>query len=146
RICNWASFKDKTTGLVFYAFNSHFDHQGTLARTNSTALVLQKISEIAGNSPSILMGDLNFHQNNVNYITLNNSNLLKDSYHLANINHERDRGTANNFEINYTKTRIDHIFLSNIFKVSNYDVLLDTYSGNFPSDHYPVMAKISPKH
>ena len=146
RICIWAHLKDNLSGLNFYVFSTHFDHVGTEARTNSVALVKQKITEIAGNTAAIFLGDLNFDQFNVNYLSLNNAGTLKDSYNLAAVNHEKERGTGNGFVIDYRKTRIDHIFLTNNLRASSYDVLLDTYNGKIPSDHYPVMTKVFSKY
>jgi endonuclease/exonuclease/phosphatase family metal-dependent hydrolase len=72
RACVWAQFKDRKTGLNFYAFNTHFDHVGVVARTNSVVLVRQKIAQLAGATPTIFMGDLNISQYDSNYIVLNN--------------------------------------------------------------------------
>lgn len=38
---------------------------------------------------------------------------------------------------------IDHIFISKHFTVNKWGVLTDTYRGRFPSDHFPVLAKVS---
>ena len=78
RMCIWAKFTDQVTDLDFYVFCSHFDHVGTVARTNSVQLILQKINEIAGTTPTLFMGDLNTTQWDPNYITLNNS-VLKEA-------------------------------------------------------------------
>lgn len=43
----------------FYVFNVHFDHQGVIARKESSKLILAKIKTIAGQSPALLTGDLN---------------------------------------------------------------------------------------
>jgi len=146
RICVWAYLKDNLTGLDFYVFSTHFDHVGTDARTNSVALVKQKIGEIAGSKAAIFLGDLNLDQFTPNYLSLNNSGILKDSYNLAAVNHEKERGTGNGFVIDYRKNRIDHIFLTNNLKASSYDILLDSYNGSIPSDHYPVMTKVFSKY
>ena len=36
RICSWGKFRDKESGKVFYFFNSHYDHQGKVARRESS--------------------------------------------------------------------------------------------------------------
>jgi endonuclease/exonuclease/phosphatase family metal-dependent hydrolase len=59
RICSWAKFQDLNTKKEFYFFNVHFDHQGVEARRQSGHLMLKKIKEIAGNTPTILTGDFN---------------------------------------------------------------------------------------
>src|SRR5690606_32554944 len=44
RICSWGKFKEKSSGLVFFFFNTHFDHVGTIARQESAKLILNKIN------------------------------------------------------------------------------------------------------
>src|SRR5690606_28963261 len=60
RICTYALFEDLDTQKQFWVFNTHFDHIGTKARTNSAQLIYKKINEINTTYlPVILMGDLN---------------------------------------------------------------------------------------
>ncbi|BAV04075.1 Por secretion system C-terminal sorting domain-containing protein [Filimonas lacunae] len=147
RACIWARFKDRKTSQEFYVFNTHFDHVGAVARTNSAALVLQRIASIAGNTPAMFMGDLNATQYDSIYTSLNNAGLLKDCYNLAYRNLERERGTTSDFDMYLrNKKRIDHIFLTNTLQASEYNVLTDTYNGKTASDHYAVLAKIGWKY
>jgi len=46
-------------GWVFFAFSVHFDHEGVVARRESARLMLRKMREIAGETPTLLLGDLN---------------------------------------------------------------------------------------
>ena len=48
RICSWGKFRDKESGKVFYFFNSHYDHQGKVARRESSKLLIARIKQIAG--------------------------------------------------------------------------------------------------
>jgi endonuclease/exonuclease/phosphatase family metal-dependent hydrolase len=143
RVCTWGQFRDQGTGFSFYFFNVHFDHKGEQARKESVKLVLQKVKEIAGTAPVILLGDFNFDQKDEKYTTLSNSGFLKDAYQLTDVRYA-PRGTFNGFEANRkTDERIDHIWLSSDFKVNRYGILTDTYSdGKFPSDHFPVMVEL----
>ena len=60
RICSWGKFKDKISGQVFFFFNSHYDHQGKVARRESSHLLLKKIREIAGEKAIVFAtGDFN---------------------------------------------------------------------------------------
>ena len=48
------------TQQKLWVFNTHFDHRGTLARSKSADLILQKIQELNGEKlPVILTGDFN---------------------------------------------------------------------------------------
>lgn len=49
RICSWGKFRDKESGKVFYFFNSHYDHQGKVARRESSKLLIARIKQIARN-------------------------------------------------------------------------------------------------
>ena len=43
RIATWAKLRDRQSGKVFMAVNTHFDHVGTQARTQSALLIIEKI-------------------------------------------------------------------------------------------------------
>lgn len=52
RICTYVLLKDKKSKQKFWVFNTHLDHMGELARTNSIQLILSKISQLnTANSP-----------------------------------------------------------------------------------------------
>lgn len=164
RICTWGKFKEKSTGFIFLFFNLHMDHIGVKARSESSKLILQKIKEQLAHIPVILTGDFNVDQKSESYRLLQNSGILYDSYESASFRYAPN-GTFNDFYPNYkTDSRIDHIFLSNDFKVLRYGILTDSYrtslvkerdetrEGYFsddvfmehccvrlPSDHFPVM-------
>ena len=59
RIVTWCKFKDRQTGKIFFAFNTHFDHMGQRARAESAKLLLQKVKDIAGKTTAIITGDFN---------------------------------------------------------------------------------------
>ncbi|MCX2486375.1 endonuclease/exonuclease/phosphatase family protein [Pedobacter sp. MR2016-24] len=142
RICTWASFQDKKTGLQFYHFNTHFDHVGVEARRESSKLIMRKMKEIAGTSAVMLTGDFNVSQENESYHLFNNSGFLKDAFDTASIKLSNS-GTFNGFKLTPTTDRIDHVFLSNAFTARRYGVLTNSFMGHFPSDHFPVMVVIS---
>ncbi|MDG5799286.1 endonuclease/exonuclease/phosphatase family protein [Marinilabiliaceae bacterium ANBcel2] len=142
RICTWIKLKDNITDNKFYVFNSHFDHQGEVARLESGKLMQEKINKIAGSSPVIFTGDLNSvpESRQVQIIT----NKLKDAFKVSEAPPYGPEGTFNGFDLNaQLKNRIDYIFLSSHFKVQKYAALTDFLDGRFPSDHLPVVAKIS---
>lgn len=145
RICSWVYLQHKKSGKQFYVFNVHFDHQGMVARKESSKLILQKIKDIAGDKPALLTGDLNGSHDSEWYQTLANSGLLKDTYKQV------DYPYANNSSFNgFGKTTgstdiIDHIFITRHFSASKWGLLTDTYHGKYPSDHFPVLAKITLK-
>ena len=168
RVCSWAKFR--RGAFVFYLFNLHMDHVGVVARREAAKLVVQRIRSIAHGAPVVLTGDFNVDQNDEVYRIFADSGLLNDSYTQARLR-MAENGTFMGFDPDAkTESRIDHIFVSPRFKVDNYGVLTDgywtpdersidadqtdngpaevrvkTYRRHTPSDHYPVIAKISYK-
>lgn len=142
RICSWVKLKDKKTKKIFFVFNAHYDHQGMVARVESSKLVLKKIKEIVGEMPVVFMGDLNGGRDTPWYISLANSSLLKDSFTQVERPYQLS-GTFNGFNTQQVgKDVIDHIFVSKHFKPERWAVLTDTYFGKYPSDHFPVAVDV----
>jgi endonuclease/exonuclease/phosphatase family metal-dependent hydrolase len=142
RICSWLRLKDKRSGAVFFVFNAHYDHRGIKARIESSRLVMQKIRSIAGKDPVIFMGDLNGGRDSEWYLEFAKSDLLTDAYGRAMLAYEPN-GSFNSFRTDAVgKDVIDHIFITRQFSVRRWAVLTDTYTGKFPSDHFPVAADL----
>jgi endonuclease/exonuclease/phosphatase family metal-dependent hydrolase len=142
RICSWVYLQHKPTKQKLYVFNVHYDHQGQVAREESSKLILQKIKAIAGTIPVILTGDLNGDHNSTWYQRLATSGTLKDTYRQANKPYVLS-GSYNGFGTELSRNDIiDHIFVTPGTVVKRWGVLTDTYRGKFPSDHFPVMADI----
>src|SRR5690606_657317 len=142
RICTWAKFESLETGKQFFVFNTHFDHVGVKARSESASLIVKKAKEIAGNGTVILTGDFNIDQRNEAYKRIAGSDRFNDSYEVAYLVYANN-GTFNSFDnTKSTDRRIDHIFVTNDVKVEKYGILTDSYHNRFPSDHFPVMVKV----
>ncbi|MDB5264319.1 MAG: endonuclease [Adhaeribacter sp.] len=143
RIASWVYLQDIKNKKKFYFFNVHYDHQGKVARAESSKLLLRKISEIAGKEPVILTGDFNGDQQSEWYLTLPNSGLLQDTYKQVPYPY------ASNASFNAFGSKLDgeqiieHIFVKNHFKVNKWGILTDTYHGKFPSDHFPILVKLT---
>lgn len=144
RVCTYALFQDNKTKKNFWVFNTHLDHIGELARTNSIQLILSKIKELnTKNYPVFLMGDFNSEPQEERII-----NLKKEMSDSSEVSEERTfgpTGTFNAFKHNEAVTkRIDYIFLSkdNPYKVKKYAVLSDSKDLKYPSDHFPVYIEL----
>ncbi len=144
RICSWVYLEDVKTKKQFYAFNVHYDHQGVIARRESSKLILKKISEIVGNKPVLLTGDFNGGRDSEWYKTIATSNQLVDVHSKVKFPYANN-SSSNGFRIPRGTSVIDHIFMSNQFSASKWGILTDTYYGKFPSDHFPVLAEVTLK-
>ena len=97
RICTWARFRDNESHKSFYVFNTHFDHQGTLARKKSAELILNKIMEIADRKdPLILTGDFNLTAEEKPLVLIMQK--LKDSRQVSLTVPKGPVGTFNGFD------------------------------------------------
>lgn len=140
RICSWGKFRDNLSGKIFYFFNSHFDHQGKVARRESAKLLLSKIGEIAGEYPVFAVGDYNAEPESEPIQILLSTGQLLNAYQTTLVPPYGTEGTFHNYKLEgpFTK-RIDHILHTGGIKVLKYATLNETPGGRFPSDHYPIM-------
>ena len=145
RICSWVLLQHNVTRKKMYCFNVHYDHQAMIARNESSKLILEKIKTIAGNTPVILTGDFNGDHSSACYQLIANSGVLLDTYTRVPVPY-KPNGTFQGFGPNLNPDQvIDHIFTSSHFTVSKWGVLTDSYNGKFPSDHFPVLTRITLK-
>lgn len=147
RIVTWVKFRDRKTKKTFFAFNTHFDHIGKIARRESAKLLLQKVKEIAGNVPAVITGDFNSEPaDEPVQVMKDKSNPLyfTDSKEISLTPHYGPAGTFNGFKSKERNDQpIDYIFLKGKWKVLKHATLSQTWEGRFASDHFAVLARIS---
>lgn len=144
RIVTFAKLRDERTKKVFYHFNTHFDHMGVRARTESAKLIIAKMREAAAGVPSILTGDLNVTEDTEAYKTLAAvESGLRDARYASEHGHFGGTSTFNGFKQLEPGRKIDYIFVTKGWKVSEHGVLADNWDGLWASDHLPVIAEVS---
>jgi endonuclease/exonuclease/phosphatase family metal-dependent hydrolase len=144
RIATWAELKDKNAFLKFYVFNTHFDHVGDTARTESAKLLQLKINEIAKDHPIILTGDFNCLKGSQPYnilVDTLNKKPLEDCRYSSEL---KIKGPDYSFVGSEFSGQhgniIDHIFVSKDIKVIKSEIIENYNQGKCPSDHLPVAA------
>ncbi len=147
RIVSWAKFRDRQSGQEWYHFNTHFDHRGEQARLESARLILQKIKEIAPNHPAILTGDFNCTPTDPPYRLLTaEDSPMKDALYASQQPHHGPMSTWSGFQFpGVPDRRIDFVFINERARVLKHAILSDSWSGRFPSDHLPVLARVGIK-
>jgi endonuclease/exonuclease/phosphatase family metal-dependent hydrolase len=130
------------TAQTLVVLNTHFDHQGSLARLKSSELVLQLIAERRRSSrePVLFMGDLNAERDAECMNVLRRE--LVDTVAVAASN-SRVRPSFQNFGVG-TPMMIDYILCSkDSFIVHTAATLREEYSdGRKSSDHDPIIAEL----
>lgn len=141
RICSWGKFRDKISNKEFYFFNVHFDHQGEVARKESGNLMVEKMKEIAKDSPTITTGDFNSTPDSKQIKVL--SEYMNDTYTTSETKPYGPLGTFNRrFKNPIGGNRIDYIFASDHFFADKYAHLTDNNGEFYPSDHLPVSVRL----
>lgn len=100
------------------------------------------MQSISGKEPVIITGDFNGDHTTEWYQTLANSGIIRDSFREVQYPYVNN-GSFQNFGRNFnTNDIIDHIFISSHFNTKRWGVLTDSYSGKFPSDHFPILTEL----
>jgi len=146
RIVTWGKFRDRKNNNVFFAFNTHFDHMGKIARRESAKLLLKRVQSIAGKTPAIITGDFNANpQDEPIMIIVNKKDPLHltDSKAISQQPHYGPTGTFNGFQQKETSDLpIDHIFLKGKWSVLTHATISESWDGRFASDHFAVLAEL----
>ncbi|GGO99027.1 endonuclease/exonuclease/phosphatase family protein [Stakelama pacifica] len=140
RNVNWAVFETKGADAHRFLFlDTHLAHRDVdaEARQRSAAQIVARLPDMAKGMPLVLAGDMNARPDSEAYATF--AEALTDAREAAKVS----KGPDNSFH-DFTGTadrRIDYIF------VRGFDVLSDTtdtfHEGKvYPSDHFPVVAKL----
>ena len=126
RICTWVKLKDKTTGKMFFVFNTHFDHIGDTARLMSAQLIIRKINELAEGLPVIVTGDFNSEPSDKGYKTIIKSKKPKLSDTFSKDISPAASCTFKGFSVNSNICkRIDYIFFSKPFLKTDFKIIDD---------------------
>ena len=141
RIASWGKFRDRTTGKEFCYYNTHLDHVSERARVEGIKLVVSHARENGAGLPLVLTGDFNAYPGSETYETA--ASLLRDA---ARVSETGKRGPGATFHGYHLRTvankPIDFIFVSEGVAVKAFAVDGRKFAGDWPSDHYPVYARL----
>ena len=142
RIAHWARLTDRETGKRIFYLNTHFDHRGEQARTESAQLIVERVQQLAGDDPVIVSGDFNVPPTAAAYAAMTDG--LLDSRLISRTAPYGPLGTFSGFTVGSTplEERIDYIFVNDSVLVQRHGVLSDQWNGSYPSDHLPVLSEL----
>lgn len=139
RICTYAVLASRSGGDTLHVFNTHFDHEGRVARQMSAELLQLKIRERAINGqPVIVMGDLNAPPTStpVQFLKRN----LTDPDDAVGLWKGDPIGTFNGWLADVpAKQRIDYVLYRGLTAVKYRHLADKRDNGLFLSDHYAVL-------
>ncbi|GMV21671.1 MAG: endonuclease [Acidimicrobiia bacterium] len=147
RICTWARLVDRQ-GRAFWVFNVHLDHQSQPSRERSTALLLDRIrTRRLPDEPVIVTGDFNAGEQNAAITQLlrpqgQGPAPLIDTFRAMQPD-AKDVGTFTGFTIGQTTgDKIDYVLVTPGVEVVRAGIDRTTREGRYPSDHFPVTARV----
>jgi endonuclease/exonuclease/phosphatase family metal-dependent hydrolase len=131
---SWARFRILSDGTTFRVFNIHTDSSSPRNRMKTARLVAQRIAEREHpDEPVILMGDFNAPASFPSLRIYQRAGFALPS------------GRSSTFHFNrglHLFPAIDHVLAQSGFTVSSISVVRRQYDGVWPSDHYPVAARV----
>lgn len=148
RIASWAHFRDRVDRDAFYVYNTHWDHESQPSRDSSAVLLLQQIADRSAADPVILTGDFNAGETNSAFRTLLEGDAnapaapaLLDTFREIHPD-ATNVGTFNGFDGSEGDDKIDAVLTSSDWEVLDASIVRTNDEGRYPSDHYPVTARI----
>jgi endonuclease/exonuclease/phosphatase family metal-dependent hydrolase len=147
RMVTWVRFRDRLTQHEFYLWNTHFDHQVQEARLKSAVLIRERVARRDPAIPVLLLGDFNADgESNPVHDVLVREDFFRDAWTTARSRRGGLRGTFNGFGTFPGLGRIDWILTRGSVVVDEVEVIEFAVGGTFPSDHFPVVARLRLNH
>ena len=147
RICTWARLIENKSGKAFYIFNTHLDHRSQPSREKSAALLARRIASRNHKDPFVLTGDFNAGEDNpvITYLTSKTATkppvVMMDTFRVLHPDVE-DVRTGHSFRGGRKGSKIDYVLALPSAEVLEAQILYDNIDGRYPSDHYPVTARL----
>lgn len=133
--------KSRKSEKEVYFMNTHFDHAGHAARSESAKLIVRILQTLGLGRPVILAGDLNDRPGSPGYQTLITH--LQDAAVGALTPATGGDITFNGFGNDIQPgNKIDFVFVSSGLQVLSHQVITDLYDDRYPSDHYPIVVEV----
>lgn len=139
RMATWGTFTINNYPISITIVNTHLDHENVKARDLGAALVNVKLTQFSAENYLLLTGDFNTSPHNTARTIFANNPQIQDS--LGSIPLEKQK-TFHNFT-GSAWDAIDTIYCDRRFQIQQVIIDDQQWEGLWPSDHFPVIAKIS---
>jgi endonuclease/exonuclease/phosphatase family metal-dependent hydrolase len=143
RIVTWARFHHRTSGRQFYAFNTHFSPRAGPAQLDASRIIKERISKLPPGSAVVVLGDFNSSAEESPVWRDLVGDFLRDAWTAAEQRHG-PRATMGGFGPPRPDdtARIDWILVGGPIHVHAVETILFNEGGRYPSDHFPVAARV----
>jgi len=143
RIVTWAYFHHLASGQQLYVYNTHFTLRRGPRQVASAEQINAQIAELPPGSAVVVMGDFNAVAESSDTWTTATGRGLRDAWLIAE-EREGPPLTSNGFAPppEGREGRIDWILVGGSITVPRVSTVIHSVGGRYPSDHYPVTARI----
>jgi endonuclease/exonuclease/phosphatase family metal-dependent hydrolase len=143
RMVTWVRFRDLRDGRQFYFVNTHLDHLSGWARLRGVELIRRRVLEFRPGVPVLLVGDFNAPAGRSRvYDLLVNPDAFRDTWE-ASGRRGQAIGTFHGFRGKAPGgRRIDWILVRGPVTTDSAEVVTFAQDGQYPSDHFPVVARL----
>ena len=143
RIVTWARFHHQATGRAVYAYNTHFTIRRGERQLESANLIAERVASLPDQSVVIVTGDFNAPAEDSATWRAATATGLLDAWVVAD-ERQGPAFTLSEFgpPVDWDVGRIDWILIGGPINVRSVETVLDNDAGRYPSDHYPVAARL----
>jgi endonuclease/exonuclease/phosphatase family metal-dependent hydrolase len=143
RIVTWARFHHLATGRRVYAYNTHFTIRRGERQLESANLIADRVASLPEQSVVIVTGDFNAPAGASETWRAATATGLLDAWVVAD-ERQGPEFTLSEFgpPVDWNVGRIDWILVGGPISVRSAETILDNEAGRYPSDHYPVTARL----
>jgi endonuclease/exonuclease/phosphatase family metal-dependent hydrolase len=140
RIATYTKFESKINQEQIVIYNTHLDYHSEQVRVKNIKVLLEHIEQnFSPIIPLVVTGDFNANPHSESVSMLIESKFgLRDSF--KNFPTLYQARTFHGWNNDQSTGKIDFIFTNT--SVESVSTIEDTYNGNYPSDHFPILAGI----
>ncbi len=146
RIASWVVLDDLASRQRLLVLNTHLDNVSSTANQYSATLIRSRLPTLAGDLPTLILGDLNSSESSTVVRTMlgefdPGGVPLSDSYREVFPVRTNQEGTFHGYSGSPFGSRIDFILNSPEFTPIDASIVRSSVNGKYPSDHFPVTAE-----
>jgi endonuclease/exonuclease/phosphatase family metal-dependent hydrolase len=143
RIVTWGRFHHRATGREFFVFNTHLSPRAGQRQLDASRIIRERIQKLPRNSAVILLGDFNSAAEEGAVWQELTADRLRDSWVVAQ-DRRGPAATMGGFgpPADGDSTRLDWILVGGPIRVHLVETVLYNSDGRYPSDHFPVEARV----
>ena len=143
RIVTWARFHHLASGRQLYAYNTHLTLRRGSRQIDSARLISDRIASLPSGSAVVVTGDFNAPGGESETWRVATAQGLEDAWLIA----DERRGPAFTLSmfgppVDWGVGRLDWVLVGGPVRVRSVETIAHNDQGRYPSDHYPVVARL----